>query len=79
MEQEKCQKSMMRKIDLGKGLHTPESAMSLAAQIKQLTEESKVLRRENKSLREDVEILEDAARFFAARRLKSENERKRLV
>jgi transposase len=60
------------KIDLGKGSQTPESAMSLAAQIKQLTEENKALRRENKSLREDNEILEDAARFFAARRLKSE-------
>ena len=49
---------------------TPENAMSLAEEIRQLRSEVKRLNKENKRLQEERDFLNEAAAFFAASRRK---------
>ena len=60
-----------RKLDIGAGSHTPESAMSLAEELamlrKRVKDQDKVIRR----LKEENEFLEEASAFFAASHRKS--------
>ena len=49
---------------------TPENAMSLAKEIRQLRSEVKRLNKENKRLQEERDFLNEAAAFFAASRRK---------
>ena len=49
---------------------TPENAMSLAEEIRQLRNEVKRLNKENKRLQEERDFLNEAAAFFAASRRK---------
>ena len=49
---------------------TPENAMILAEEIRQLRSEVKRLNKENKRLQEERDFLNEAAAFFAASRRK---------
>ena len=49
---------------------TPENAMSLAEEIRQMRSEVKRLNKENKRLQEERDFLNEAAAFFAANRRK---------
>lgn len=57
--------------DLDIGERTPENAISLAEEVRQLRKETKELAKENKRLNELNEFLEEASTFFAASRQKS--------
>ena len=59
------------RIDLGPGMQTPETAMSLAEEVQKLRAENKEQAKEIKRLREENEFLEEASAFFAANRRKS--------
>ncbi len=59
------------RIDLGPGMQTPETAMSLAEEVQKLRAENKEQAKEIKRLREENEFLEEASAFFAASRRKS--------
>ena len=59
------------RLDLGAGTQTPESAMTLAAELTNARKEIKRLEKENKHLQELNEFLEEASAFFAASRRKS--------
>ncbi len=59
------------RIDLGPGMQTPETAMSLAEEVQKLRAETKEQAKEIKRLREENEFLEEASAFFAASRRKS--------
>ena len=50
---------------------TPENAMSLAEEVRQLRKNNKELEKENKRLNELNEFLEEASAFFAASRQRS--------
>jgi len=58
------------KIDLGPGNQTPESGLTLAAELKACREKVKELERDNARLREEREVLEKATIFFAQGRKK---------
>ena len=59
------------RIDLGPGMQTPETAMSLAEEVQRLRAENKEQAKEIKRLKEENEFLEEASAFFAASRRKS--------
>ena len=59
------------RLDLGPGMQTPETAMSLAEEVQRLRAENKEQAKEIKRLKEENEFLEEASAFFAASRRKS--------
>lgn len=58
-------------LDLGAGTQTPESAMTLNAELMQLRKQIKEQEKEIRRLKKENEFLEEASAFFAASRLKS--------
>ena len=61
--------------ELDVGERTPENAMSLAEEVRQLRKETKEQAKEVKRLNELNEFLEEASAFFAASRRKSAKNR----
>ena len=59
------------RIDLGEGMHTPKSAMTLNEKLIQLRQQVKVQEKEIRRLKKENDFLEEASAFFAASRLKS--------
>ena len=59
------------RLDLGEGMHTPKSAMTLNEELIQLRQQVKVQEKEIRRLRKENDFLEEASAFFAASRLKS--------
>ena len=59
------------RLDLGEGMHTPKSAMTLNGEIIQLRQQVKVQEKEIRRLKKENDFLEEASAFFAASRLKS--------
>ena len=62
--------SRQGELDLGAGTQTPESAMTLSGELKQLRQQIKEQEKEIRRLKKENEFLEDASAFFAASRLK---------
>ena len=60
-----------RQLDIGEGVHTPESAMSLAEELIMLRKRVKDRDKEIRRLKEENEFPEEASAFFAASRRKS--------
>ena len=54
------------KLDMGAGSQTPETALTLAAKLKEAERQIHNLEVENRRLQRTNEILDKAARFFAA-------------
>ena len=61
------------RLDIGGGVHTPESAMSLAEELSMLRKQIKQQDKEIRRLKEENEFLAEASAFFAASRRKSAN------
>ena len=59
------------RLDMGPGSQTPESAMSLTEEVKQLRKQTKQMMKEIARLKEENEFLAEASAFFAASRRKS--------
>lgn len=59
------------RLDLGEGMHTPKSAMTLNEKLIQLRQQVKVQKKEIRHLKKENDFLEEASAFFAASRLKS--------
>ena len=59
------------RLDLGEGMHTPKSAMTLNEELIQLRQQVKVQEIEIRRLKKENDFLEEASAFFAASRLKS--------
>ena len=59
------------RLDLGEGMHTPKSAMTLNEELIQLRQQVKVQEKEIRRLKKENDFLEEASAFFAASRLKS--------
>lgn len=59
------------KLNPGKGEQTPETALTLAAEVQELRKQLKKRDKEIKRLNELNEFLEEASAFFAANRRKS--------
>ena len=57
-------------LDLGAGTQTPESAMTLNEELKQLRQQLKEQEKEIRRLKKGNEFLEETSAFFAASRLK---------
>ena len=64
-------KVRLGQLDLGEGMHTPKSAMTLNEEIVQLRQQVKVQEKEIRRLKKENDFLEEASAFFAASRLKS--------
>ena len=60
------------RLDVGKGAHTPQNALTLNEELIRLRQQIKAIEKENKRLKEENEILEEACAFFAASRRKSQ-------
>ena len=58
-------------LDLGEGMHTPKSAMTLNEELIQLRQQVKVQEKEILRLKKENDFLEEASAFFATSRLKS--------
>ena len=58
-------------LDIGKGAHTPQTALTLNEELIQLRAQVKAQDKEIKRLKKENEFLEEASAFFAASRLKS--------
>lgn len=59
------------RLDLGEGMHTPKSAMTLNEELIQLRQQVKVQEKEIRRLKKENDFLEEASAFFAASRLQS--------
>ena len=59
------------RLNVGSGLHTPETAMNLAEELALLRRQVKEQEKEIRRLKEENEFLEEASAFFAASRRKS--------
>ena len=59
------------RLDLGEGMHTPKSAMTLNEELIQLRQQVKVQEKEIRRLKKENDFIEEASAFFAASRLKS--------
>ena len=59
------------RLDLGEGMHTSKSAMTLNEELIQLRQQVKVQEKEIRRLKKENDFLEEASAFFAASRLKS--------
>ena len=64
-------KVRLGQLDLGEGMHTPKSAMTLNEEIIQLRQQVKVQEKEIRRLKKENDFLEEASAFFAASRLRS--------
>ena len=64
-------KAKTGEVDTGAGEQTPETALTLAAEVRELRKQLKVQEKEIKRLNELNEFLEEASAFFAASRRKS--------
>ena len=64
-------KAKTGEVDPGAGEQTPETALTLAAEVQELRKQLKVQEKEIKRLNELNEFLEEASAFFAASRRKS--------
>lgn len=64
-------KAKKGEVDPGKGEQTPETALTLAAEVQELRKQLKAQEKEIKRLNELNEFLEEASAFFAASRRKS--------
>lgn len=64
-------KAKKGEVDSGIGEQTPETALTLAAEVQELRKQVKAQEKEIKRLNELNEFLEDASAFFAASRRKS--------
>ena len=58
-------------LNLGEGMHTPKSAMTLNEELIQLRQQVKVQEKEIRRLKKENDFLEEASAFFAASRLRS--------
>ena len=59
------------RLDIGPGVHTPQTAMSLAEELNVLRKQVKQQEKEIRRLKEENEFLAEASAFFAASRRKS--------
>lgn len=59
------------RLNVGSGLHTPETAMNLAEELALLRRQVKEQEKEIRRLKEENEFLEEASAFFTASRRKS--------
>ncbi|MGM9576641.1 MAG: hypothetical protein ACI3T2_04315 [Anaerovibrio sp.] len=59
------------RLDLGEGMHTPKSAMTLNEELIQLRQQVKVQEKEIRRLKKENDFLEEASAFFSASHLKS--------
>ena len=59
------------RLDMGHGSQTPESAMSLSEEVRQLRQQTRQMAKEIARLKEENEFLAEASAFFAASRRKS--------
>lgn len=64
-------KAKKGEVDSGIGEQTPETALTLAAEVQELRKQVKAQEKEIKRLNELNEFLEDASAFFAVSRRKS--------
>ncbi len=64
-------KAKTGEVDTGAGEQTPETALTLAAEVQELRKQLKAQEKEIKRLNELNEFLEEASAFFAASRRKS--------
>ena len=64
-------KVRLGRLDLGEGMHTPKSAMTVNEELIQLYQHVKVQEKEIRRLKKDNDFLEEASAFFAASRLRS--------
>ena len=64
-------KAKTGEVDPGAGEQTPETALTLAAEVQELRKQLKAQEKEIKRLNELNEFLEEASAFFAASRRKS--------
>ncbi len=64
-------KAKTGEVDPGLGKQTPETALTLAAEVQELRKQLKAQEKEIKRLNELNEFLEEASAFFAASRRKS--------
>lgn len=56
------------RLDIGRGAHTPQNALTLNEELIQLRKQVKAQEKEIKRLKEENEFLEEASAFFAASR-----------
>lgn len=59
------------RLDMGPGMQTPDSAMSLTEEVQKLRQQTKEQEKEIRRLKEENEFLAEASAFFAASRRKS--------
>ena len=59
------------RLNLGEGMHTPKSAMTLNEELIQLRQQVKVQEKEVRRLKKENDFLEEASAFFATSRLRS--------
>ena len=59
------------RLNLGEGMHTPKSAITLNEELIQLCPQVKVQEKEIRRLKKENDFLEEASAFFAASRLRS--------
>lgn len=59
------------KLDLGPGMQTPDTALSLTEEVQKLRQQTKAQAKEIARLKEENEFLAEASAFFAASRRKS--------
>lgn len=59
------------RLDLGLGIQTPETAMSLTEEVQKLRQQNREQAKEIARLKEENEFLAEASAFFAASRRKS--------
>ena len=64
-------KVRLGQFDLGEGMHTPKSAMTLNEKLIQLRQQVKVQEKRNTASKKENDFLEEASAFFAVSRLKS--------
>ena len=63
------------RLDAGAGMRTPQESITLAEEVSALRKQMRDLERDNRRLKEEKEILEEACAFFAASRRKSAKDR----
>ena len=61
----------LERLNLGEGMHTPKSPMTLNDELIQLRQQVKVQEKEIRRLKKGNVFLEEASAFFAASRLRS--------
>ena len=59
------------RLNLGEGMYTSKSAMTLNEELIQLRQQVKVQEKEIRRLKKEIDFLEEASAFFAASRLRS--------